>query len=177
MGNSFNVVWYRRLILSSSRFSVIRIVFFLCWACLSSSVMALESGVTIEGAWVRAMPPTQRNTAAYLTISNRGDTALTIVGATTDLSGKAEIHTSAEVDGYTHMEQLHTVALPPGQTVQLTPGGMHLMLLDLEEIPAVDTAVRICLQLSSGDPVCAQARVQKGPVSAAGQLHHHLNAK
>lgn len=142
-------------------------------ASILSQAAEVEPDVVIEQAWIRAMPPTQRNTAAYLSVTNRGSVALQIVGATTQLTEKAEIHVSREVEGYTRMEHLDSVPLPPGQTVKLTPGGIHVMLLDLEKMPVEGSSAPLCLVFSSGQTTCVDALVQKGSTSEGKPGHQH----
>jgi copper(I)-binding protein len=141
----------------------------------SSLVFALETGpdVTIDEAWVRAMPPGQHNTAAYLSVNNLSSGAMEIVGVSTDSSEKAEMHVSREVDGYTRMEQLETLPLPARETVRMSPGGIHLMLLGLDPMPAPGSSVRICLELSSGGSACVDAPVQKSATDSGGHQHDH----
>jgi copper(I)-binding protein len=127
-------------------------------------------GMTVEDAWVRAMPPTQKNTAAYFAVKNTGDGELVITGATSDSAQDAQIHHSRQVDGYMRMERLESILLAPGETVEFTPGGIHLMLLGLERMPAVGSAVNLCLLLASGPAVCVDAPVRK---SAGESSHAH----
>ena len=127
--------------------------------------------LSVSDAWVRALPPGQANTAAYLTLSNPGDEMITVVGASTGLAGRVEIHTSREVDGYQRMEQLEQLELAPGQVLELSPGGTHLMLLGLDHMPTPGEKVSLCLQLAAGEPVCTSADVRKS--AAAGPSHDH----
>lgn len=129
----------------------------------------------LTGAWVRALPPTQTVTAAYLTVANPGDTVLVVTGATADVAGSVEIHTSREVDGMVRMEQLPSLRIPAGEAVELAPGGAHLMLLDLERMPAPGESVRLCLQLASGGEACTVATATRAapPGDAVDHSHHH----
>ncbi|MDZ7783080.1 MAG: copper chaperone PCu(A)C [Halioglobus sp.] len=127
----------------------------------------------LTGAWVRALPPTQSVTAAYLTVSNTGDTDLVVTGATADVAGAVEIHTSREVDGMLRMEQLQSLRIAAGEAVELAPGGAHLMLLDLERMPAPGQSVRLCLQLASGEEACTVAAVTKAAPSGDAVDHSH----
>jgi copper(I)-binding protein len=135
------------------------------------AVAGEPGAVVVSDAWVRALPPGQANTAAYLTLSNPGDEMITVVGASSGLAGKVEIHTTREVDGYRRMEQLEHLELAPGQVLELAPGGTHLMLLGLDQMPTVGEQVRLCLQLAAGEPVCTSADVRKS--AAAGSAHDH----
>ena len=133
---------------------------------------AEESGLQLENAWVRALPPTQPTTAAYMSLSNGGSETVTITGATVTGAGRVEIHRSLEVDGLMRMEQLTTLELAAGSTLELAPGGTHLMLFDLEQMPKPGEQRRICLQLAEGQAVCADADVRKS-ADAGGHHHHH----
>ena len=120
-----------------------------------------DEALELESAWVRALPPFQPNTSAYLTLVNTGDAAIAVVGASSDVAQKVEIHRTREVDGFMRMEQLEGLALAPGDQLELAPGGTHLMLLDLAYMPAPGDEVRLCVQLASGGEVCTVADVRK----------------
>ena len=139
---------------------------------VSQAALATDSGsVTVDDAWVRALPPGQPNTAAYLTVTNTGSEGVTILGGSADIAETVEIHTTREVDGYQRMEQLYEVPLAPAQSTAFSPGGMHLMLLGLAKMPAPGDRVQLCLTLAGGEAVCTTAEVRK---SAGGQqLHGH----
>lgn len=126
--------------------------------------------VTIESAWVRAMPPTQRSTAAYLSVKNNGDAPIVISGARSDSAKETQIHTSSDVDGYMRMERIESIELGARETLEFAPGGLHLMLLGLEQMPARGSTVNLCLLLASGSAICADAPVRK---SAGESSHHH----
>ena len=120
-------------------------------------------------AWVRALPPTQTNTAAYVTVTNPGKADIVITGASTELAQEVQIHTTREIEGYMRMEQLQHLPVAPGETVQLAPGGTHLMLLGLARMPTPGETVHLCLELATGEEVCTDAPVRK---SSAVQKSH-----
>ena len=135
--------------------------------------IASQTGVFIDNAWVRAMPPSQPNTAAYLTVRNEGEISLRIVAASSDPQAAVEIHTSREVDGMVSMQRLEGVTLKPGQSVEFAPGGMHLMMMGLNKMPAPGEQVKLCLQFDSGTSVCADAEVRRVAPSSDHQQHHN----
>ena len=132
--------------------------------------VAAESPVSLTGAWVRALPPTQPNTAGYLTISNSGTSAIEVVSAKAAIADRVEFHTIREVDGYVRMEQLATLKVAAGQSLELAPGGTHQMLLGLTAMPGEGESVRLCLTLAAGPEICADAPVRK---DAGDNTHHH----
>lgn len=130
----------------------------------------------IERAWVRAMPPSQANTAAYMTVRNEGEASLRIVGASSEPEARVEIHRSREVAGMMTMERLNSVVLEPGQLAQFAPGGMHFMMLGLNKMPVPGEQVKICLRFDSGASACTYAEVRRdapSPEETKHQNHQH----
>lgn len=134
---------------------------------------ALTAQVALHDSWVRALPPTQTSTAAYLTIANNGEVPVKVVAASASVAARVEIHTTREVDGLMRMEQLQDLQVLPGTDVDLAPGGTHLMLLELERMPGVGETVRLCLQLEPGGQLCTDAPVRKSSAGEGGHHHHH----
>jgi copper(I)-binding protein len=135
------------------------------------SAVALAE-VTISDAWVRALPPTQQQTAAYLTLHNDGDTTRRVVGGSAELAGRVEMHRSEQVEGYMRMSPVDGLTLAPGENVQLAPGGVHLMLLELERMPAEGERLELCLTLADGEQVCTRAPVRRTAASDDHAGHH-----
>ncbi|MBN7799104.1 copper chaperone PCu(A)C [Parahaliea mediterranea] len=134
--------------------------------------LGARAELSLDDAWVRALPPTQRNTAAYVTLRNEGDTPVEIVGGRADLAGRVEVHRSEEVDGLMRMVPVPSLPVAPGETVRLAPGGLHLMLLDLERMPAEGETLQLCLTPAAGSPVCATAAVRRR-AGGGEHAHHH----
>ena len=89
--------------------------------------------LVISQAWSRATPGGAKVASGYLTIENKGPAPDTLLGGSTDLAGKLDVHEMATVNGVMTMRALDGgLALPAGQTVKLAPGGYHLMLTDLK---------------------------------------------
>lgn len=126
----------------------------------------------ISGAWVRAMPPTQSMTAGYLTLDNPGDSTVTITGATADVSPRVEIHTTVTRDGMQRMQPVDSLDVAPGESIELAPGGYHLMLRDMPRMPSAGENVEICLELAGMQSVCSTAAVRRGATETDSHRHH-----
>lgn len=124
---------------------------------LANLAAADEVGLTIEDAWVRAMPSTHSMTAAYMSIVNDTDSAYGIIGATADVARIAEIHTTRNVDGFMQMQEVEGLAIAPGERVDLEPGGTHVMLMGLTFMPEPGDTVHLCLKLLGDRQVCTEA--------------------
>jgi len=73
------------------------------------------------------------NSAAYMAITNTGDSDDRLISATGDVSQAVELHTMSMTDGVMRMRRLKGgVPLPAGETVTLAPGGKHVMLIGLK---------------------------------------------
>ena len=150
------------------------ILFLVAWPAMAAEPPgAAMQDVQIGDAWVRAMPPSQASTAAYMTVHNSGNSELVITGATSDAANRVEIHTSRQVDGMVRMERLEQVPLAPGQVIEFAPGGMHLMILGLEKMPAPGEQVKLCLEFMSGASSCTEAGVRRVAPSPDDKMHHN----
>jgi copper(I)-binding protein len=100
---------------------------------LGAAALPAQAGdVTAVKAWARATSPDNRIGIAFVTLGNAGSTADSLIAAETPLAGKVEFHSHVHMDGLMKMRQQASVDLAPGQTVVFSPGGLHLMLLDLK---------------------------------------------
>ena len=122
--------------------------------------------VQVDGGWARAMPLIQEeggapmNSAVYLLLRNRGGSAHRLVGAETDAAERVEIHESRLVDDVMRMNEIDGVDVPPGGTVELRPGGIHLMLLGLTRALVDGDEIHLTLQFESLGELSVSVPVQ-----------------
>lgn len=107
----------------------------LCTFLVAGGLLAaLPGGVRadtrIDDAWTRATVTGQSAAGAYMTITS--DTPARLVAVRTPAAGIAEVHEMKMVDNIMRMRAIESLALPAGTAVVLSPGGYHLMLLDLK---------------------------------------------
>ena len=89
--------------------------------------------LVIEAPWSRATPGGAKVGGGYMRIVNRGGEADRLIGGTTAVAGGFELHETTNVDGVARMRPVEGgLPLPPGATVELKPGGLHAMLVDLK---------------------------------------------
>ncbi|MFG6157332.1 copper chaperone PCu(A)C [Halomonas sp. 1390] len=131
----------------------------LCMPLLGA--VAQADSLTVEGAHVRAVPPGSPTTAAFMTLSNPGETDLALVGGSSPLAGRLELHNHVMVDGVMQMRRVEAIPLPAGETVRLAPGGWHLMMFELAASPAEGERVELTLTLDSGEAITLEAPVQR----------------
>jgi copper(I)-binding protein len=90
-----------------------------------------EPRLDITDVWSRSSAPTALNSAFYMIISNEGSEPDALVSAESNVCGEIQLHES-EIDdqGVMTMRQQSEINIPPGGTVVLQVGGLHLMCLD-----------------------------------------------
>jgi copper(I)-binding protein len=92
--------------------------------------------IRIEAPWIRATPAGAQVAGGYMKIENTGKGADRLVGGTTAIAGKFEVHEMQMVGTVMKMRELDKgLEVPAGQSVELKPGSYHLMLLDLKARP------------------------------------------
>ena len=89
------------------------------------------SGPAAIGAWARMSPMTGGAGAVYMVLANDSDVADRLLSASSPAAGATEIHETRIAHGMMSMSPIAGLDLPPRSRVELAPGGLHLMLLDL----------------------------------------------
>ncbi|MBS0215253.1 MAG: copper chaperone PCu(A)C [Proteobacteria bacterium] len=84
----------------------------------------------VRDAWIRLVPGGMPMHAGFARIDNPCDVAITVTGVSGDAYGSASLHESTRVNGISRMRALPQLVLPAHGSVELKPGGLHLMLMD-----------------------------------------------
>lgn len=148
-------------------------------ATIPTAQAAEPTTVTVYEAWARATPPGIRVGGGYVTVANTGKQADRLVGASSPLAEKAEIHISETIDGMARMRHLEEgVEIPAGKEVILAPGGIHLMFLGLKQTIVKDDVVPVTLQFEKAGAIEVQLRAAqigslKAPAATEGASHAH----
>ena len=100
----------------------------------------------ISHPWTRATPPSARAGGGFLVIENKGTTPDRLVAAESSASQKVEIHEMKMDGNVMRMRELAGgLEIPPGGTVTLKPGGLHIMFMELKAPFAKDAKVPVTL--------------------------------
>jgi len=115
----------------------IAILFAGALALLASSAFAHEyklGNLQIGHPWARATPKGAAVGGGYLKITNTGTTPDRLISGTSAVSGRFEVHEMSMDNGVMKMRQLKDgIEIKPGETVELKPGGFHIMMVDLKQ--------------------------------------------
>ena len=101
---------------------------------LAAAPMPIKVGsLQIEAPWLRATPGGAKVAAGYLRITNTGSEPDRLTGASMPLAARGEVHEMTMQNGVMQMRGLaQGLTIEPGKSVELKPGGFHLMFLDLK---------------------------------------------
>jgi copper(I)-binding protein len=146
-------------------------------ACLANAPACAEDvkagDLVISQAWTRATPGGAKTGGGFLTIENKGSAADRLVSASADVAGKVEVHEMAVNDGVMKMRPIEGgLAIEPGKTVKLAPGGYHLMMMNLKNPLKQGEKLPVTLQFEKAGKVTVTLDVEgvgaKGPEGAGG---------
>ena len=137
--------------------------------------------IQVEDPWVRAAPMLEKlnesdegmssgsemgsqmdggNSAAYMTIANKGRQADRLVTVKSDAAQAVEIHISEIVDDVMTMHQIDGVDVPAGGQVELKPGGLHIMLIGLSRDLKAGDQVSLSLGFEKSGEIKVEAEVR-----------------
>lgn len=126
----------------------------------------------IHDAYARATPPSAPNSAAFMVLENHGDETRSVVSAESDVAKRVELHNHAMVDGMMKMRQIAKIDVGPNSQVVLKPGGLHVMLFDLNKPLKEGETISVSLKLRNGEVVTSDIPVKK-VMSGMKKDHHH----
>lgn len=120
------------------------------------------SEISVSDAWARESAT--RTSAAYVKIENKGDADDMLTGAMSPVAETVEIHDMTMEGMVMKMRKLDGVPVKAGETVELAPGGKHIMLIGLHGPIEEGASVPLTLVFEKAGRIETEA-----PVRAAGQ--------
>jgi copper(I)-binding protein len=129
-------------------------------------------GLQIVGPWARATPKGSTVSAGYLTITNKGQEADRLIGGSLLSASRFEVHTTVTENGVARMRQVTSLEIKPGETVELRPGGMHVMFMGLKQPMTSGQTIKGTLVFEKAGTVAIEFTVQGVGAPAGGHKHH-----
>ena len=138
-------------------------------AGLGLAALSAQAQTTVQEPWVRSTVANQGATGFFARITSAQGGRLVTVS--TPIAGIVEIHEMKLENNVMKMRALDAgLELPAGKTVELKPGGYHVMLMDLKKNVAAGETVPLTLVVEGGDRKRETIEVQ-AQVRALMQLH------
>lgn len=137
-----------------------------------ASSAAADSDLQVKDVWIQTAPPGVKVMAAYLEVKNTGKQQQTLTGVSSPAFGKIEIHRSVIHGNMAHMEHQKELPLPPGASVLLQQGGLHLMLMGVKKPLATGDQVPMTFVFGNGEKISVSAIVRSGKMEDHEQMDH-----
>lgn len=116
--------------------------------------------IKIKNAYVRATPPGQSVTAAFMQLNNQGKQQHKLVDADSDVAAMVQLHKSANENGVMTMRHVSSIKLMPGKSRALKPGGYHIMMMSLKQALAPGDTVPVTLHFADNTEIKLTIPVQ-----------------
>lgn len=130
--------------------------------------------LTLAAPKVRATVPGASVAGGYITITNNGKRADRLIAASTPTADHVEIHEMAMENDVMKMRQLKDgLAIPAGETVELKPGGYHLMLMKPVKPYLEGEKVSVTLEFEKAGKAEVEFNVTPAKGGAASGHAHH----
>ena len=95
-------------------------------------VTSTDGTLVFSDMWTRATPAGAKVAVGFLKITNVGKESDRLVGGTLTTAGTVQLHEMSMSDGVMKMQELpRGLEVKPGETVELKPGGYHVMFIGL----------------------------------------------
>jgi copper(I)-binding protein len=146
----------------------------LCSTLFSLPVLAQ---VAVSEPWIRGTVAQQKATGAFMLLKAERDSRL--VAAKSPVAGVVEIHEMAMEKDVMKMRALpNGLELPAGKTVELKPGGYHVMLMDLKQQMKEGETIPMTLVIEGKDKkqTLVDVKAPVRPLAAANKMdgmHKH----
>lgn len=145
---------------------------------LSAAGTALAADIEVANSFMRAAPVVGGSGAAFMTIVNHGG-ADRLLAAEADISKTVELHTHVKDGDVYRMRKVDSLAVAERGTVELKPGGDHIMFIGLKAPVKEGGSVPVTLKFEKAGavvvqvPVLAPGAMAPGAARPAGMMHKH----
>lgn len=94
-----------------------------------------HGNLDLQHGWIKQPVPGTMMTGGFVTITNNGMHDEQLLSASSNIAKHTELHTMVMVDGVMKMRKIAAgLALPAGETLNLKPGGNHIMFIGLKSM-------------------------------------------
>lgn len=141
---------------------------------LSGSTPVTASAISVVDPWVRATIGSMATeeagdmqmssgltSAAFMVLENHSDQPERLVSAVTDVAAVVEIHETVMENDIARMSPVDSVDIPANGSAELQPGGIHIMLMDVQRDLQPGDVVTLTLNFESGLELVVEAPVQR----------------
>ena len=137
------------------------------FALLAMSCLLIAAGCSSTGAahltvsrpWARTSPMDATTGVVYFTVTSPTADTLTGVKVDPSVAAMAQMHETVMDNGAMKMQEVNSVGLPAGSAVEFTPGGYHVMLMQLAAPLKVGSTITLTLELKKAGAITVSVPV------------------
>ena len=137
---------------------------------LANAQNAKVGSVEIEHAYTRATVPGQMAAGGFMKIENKGK-ADQLISASSPVAGEVQLHEMAMEGNVMKMRQVKDIPVPAGGAVELKPGGLHLMFMNIKAPLAAGQTVPVKLKFAKAGEVEVKMPVNAMGAHGSGMKH------
>ncbi len=128
-------------------------------AAASAAGLPASATVSARDCWIRLLPaPTP--SGGFLVVHNGGQQPVSLKSASSPDYGMVMLHQTSEEGGMSKMSMVHEISIPPGQDLELKPGGYHIMLEQPRAGLKVGDRVHVDFALGNGEGFAATCELK-----------------
>mgnify|MGYP003577117645 FL=1 len=132
--------------------------------------------IDIGHPYARATAPGQPTGGGFLKLTNKGESDR-LLSARADVSAAVELHVMKMEGDVMRMRQVDAVDVPAGETVELKPGGLHIMFVDLKAPLKAGDRFPMTLKFEKAGEVTVDVKVEKVAAEPAAHQDHHSHKR
>ena len=117
----------------------------------ASTLMAAD--ISLDHVRARDTKPGTNNSAIFMDIKNASNADVKLVGVHSSVCKSTEIHTHKMENGMMAMVQVEDAVIPKNGETKLAPGGLHIMLMDLNRPIKDGDKIDLELKFSNGESI------------------------
>ncbi|MFY9590198.1 copper chaperone PCu(A)C [Rickettsia endosymbiont of Halotydeus destructor] len=128
-----------------------------------ASTIPASTELSFVNVWARPASSTTGkvgNSAMYLVIQNDTDASYNLINASSDIANKVEIHqTFTDEKGVSKMVKVDKLLIPAKTSVELKPGGAHIMLNNLKQSLKIGDEFKVSLFFDNAPATTIKVKV------------------
>jgi periplasmic copper chaperone A len=158
-----------------TRMAIVLVTALSIWAGDALAADYSAGSIAVGNPWTRATPKGATVAGGYMTISNKGSAPDRLVGGSAAVAGRLEVHSMVMEQGVAKMRPVQGgLEIKPGETVELKPGSLHVMLMGLKQQLQKGQKVKGTLEFEKAGKVEIEYAVEAvGATTPAAGGHQH----
>jgi periplasmic copper chaperone A len=129
----------------------------------AGSSWAADSAMMVHNAWARPTVQGQQGGGGFMTLMNHGKADDKLLSASSPAAARVELHTMSMEGEVMKMRQLPNIAIKAGETLELKPGGMHVMFMDIKKPLENGSKVPVTFEFEKAGKVTVDFQIMPRP--------------